>query len=63
MLAESEGRFSMDDWDVIEKKARITCLGDADAMVEEEEKGKTLQQEMRSVIEEKVRRDERWENG
>lgn len=63
MLAESEGRFSMDDWDVIEEKARITCLGDADAMVEEEEEGKTLQQEMRSVIEEKVRRDERWKNG
>ena len=63
LLAESEGRFSMDDWDLIEEKARIICLGDADGMVDEEEKEKPLQEEMRSLVEETVRRDERWKDG
>ncbi len=64
LLVESEGRFSMDAWDMIEEKAKTVCLGDADAMmVEKDEKGNSLQQELRSVIEEKVKRDERWKNG
>lgn len=62
LLAESEGRFSMDNWNAIEQKARIICLGNPDAMIEKEE-DKSLQQHMRSVIEEKVILDGRWRNG
>jgi exosome complex component RRP46 len=63
LLVESEGRFSMDEWDEIEEKAKIICLGDADAMVEDDDKGKSLQDGVRSVIEEKARQDARWKNG
>ena len=62
LLAESEGRFSMDDWDAIEEKAKIICLGGPDAMIEKEG-DKSLQQHMRSVIAEKVAVDECWRNG
>lgn len=62
LLAESEGRFSMDDWDMIERKAKIICLGDRDATVEEEEKKKPLQEELLSVVAEKVRRYESWKS-
>jgi exosome complex component RRP46 len=63
LLVESEGMFNMDEWEIIEEKARIVCLGDVDAMAVDEDGGKTLQQEMKAVVEEKVRRDERWKNG
>ncbi|KAF7507486.1 hypothetical protein GJ744_010417 [Endocarpon pusillum] len=63
LLAESEGRFSMDEWDAIEEKAKIICLGSPDAMIEKGEEDKSLQQHMRSVIAEKVTVDERWRNG
>jgi exosome complex component RRP46 len=62
LLAESEGRFSMNEWDMIEEKAKIICLGDADAMVDEE-KEENLQEELRSVVREKVKKDERWKDG
>jgi exosome complex component RRP46 len=63
LLAESEGRFSMNDWELIERRAQAMCLGDADIMVEEEESKEGIQQQLRSVVEEKVRWNERWKNG
>lgn len=63
LLAESEGRFNMEDWDMIENMARIICLGDTNAMVDGDEKEEALQQLLRSVVGEKVARDERWKNG
>jgi len=63
LLVESEGMFSMEEWEVIEEKARGACLGDDDAMAEDEDRAKTLQHGMRAVVEEKVRRAERWKTG
>ena len=63
LLAESEGRFSIDEWDNLEEKAKMICLGDADAMVDDDEKGKNLKDGLRSAIEEKARQDGRWKNG
>lgn len=64
LLAESEGKFSLDDWDAIEEKARIICLGDLDTMIEkEDEDDKSLQHQMRSVVEEKVILDGRGRHG
>jgi exosome complex component RRP46 len=62
LLAESEGRFNMDEWDMIEEKGKIICLGNADAVVEEE-KEKNFQEKLRSVVWEKVKKDERWKDG
>lgn len=63
LLAESEGRFSMDVWDEIADKAKIICLGDADAMVDEQEERKSLQDGLKSAIEKKVRENARWKDG
>lgn len=62
LLAETEGRLGLDEWDVIEEKARIICMGDADVMVEEDKKEPSLQRELKSVVEEKITMDERWKN-
>ena len=62
-MAESEGRFSMDEWDVVEEKAKTICLGDPDAMDKDDDEEKSLQDGMKAAIEEKVRRDERWREG
>ncbi len=56
LLAESEGQFSMEDWNAIEEKAKILCLGNPDAMIEKEE-DKPLQQHMKSIVEERVKMD------
>jgi exosome complex component RRP46 len=63
LLVESEGMFSIEEWEVIEEKARGACLGDVDAMAEDEDRTKTLQYELKAVVEEKVRRAERWTIG
>jgi exosome complex component RRP46 len=62
LLAESEGRFSMDEWGMIEEKAKTICLGNADAMVEEEQED-NLQEKLRSVVWKKVKKDEHWKDG
>jgi exosome complex component RRP46 len=63
LLAASEGRFTIDEWEVIEEKARIICLGDADTMADDDDEvQKSVQDGLKSTIEEKVRRDERWKN-
>jgi exosome complex component RRP46 len=65
LLAEGEGRFSMEDWKLVEERAKTRCLGDPDAMVEGEENGESLQTGLKSAIEEKVRvrRGGGWEDG
>ena len=50
----------MDEWDDIEEKAKIACLGDIDAMVEDDERDKSLQDGIKSAVEEKARQDGRW---
>ena len=62
LLVESEGRFSMDVWDDIEDKAKIICLGNADAMVDEQEEQKSLQEGLKSAVEKKVRENAGWKN-
>lgn len=63
LLVESEGRFSMDEWDNLADKARVICLGDADSMVDVDEKAESLEAGLRSAVEEKARLDGRWKNG
>lgn len=63
LLVESEGMFSMAEWEVVEEQARGACLGDVDAIAEDEDRENTLQHEMKTVVEEKVRRAERWKIG
>lgn len=63
LLSESEGIFSMDDWDLIEEKAKMACFGDIDAMEDDEKNEMSVWQNMRSAIEARVTRDEGWKNG
>jgi exosome complex component RRP46 len=63
LLVESEGMFNMEEWEVIVEGARVACLGDVDAMAEDEDRVDTLQHAMKTVVAEKVSRAERWKIG
>jgi exosome complex component RRP46 len=64
LLAESEGRFSLDEFAVIEERARSICIGDPEAMEQDDDADRetSLQDRLRSAVEEKSRRDERWKD-
>lgn len=62
LLAESEGRFSANEWDVIEEKAQLICLGEPAVMAVEEGRAESLLDELKAVVKEKVSGQLGWEN-
>jgi exosome complex component RRP46 len=66
LVDESEGDFSIDDWDLIFEKAQRICCGtgqaaDVDAMLDEGEEGNGgLTGFLRSTLKEKVTSDLKW---
>jgi exosome complex component RRP46 len=66
LVAESEGDFSIDDWDLIFEKASRICCGvgeavDVDAMLDEgEDDNGGLTGFLRSTLEGKVTSDLKW---
>lgn len=66
LVDESEGYYSIDDWDIIFEKAQRICCGaeevaNMDAMLDEGEEGNGgLTGFLRSTLEEKVASDLKW---
>ena len=69
ICVESEGKFSIDQWAEIERRARQICLGSAvkesvdvdmgDAMVTKNDKS-SLQDHLSHIMQEKFNRDHGW---
>lgn len=70
VLVESEGSFTLEEWENVEALARVACLGggggsDDVKMQDSEVDGaaKSLQEAFRDAVEARVMADERWRAG
>ena len=56
LAVESEGLFTMDEWDLVEGKARGLCIGDADAMADGERPERALLDDIKDALKEKIKK-------
>lgn len=66
ILAQSEGNFSIDDWETVHSRARQTCLGSdsaqdhGDDVSMTSEQDESLQEKLRDAVGRKVSKEQAW---
>lgn len=60
LVAESEGNFGIDEWEVACEEARRLCVKEAESVIMEEDGRVNLQDFVKGTVESEVRRANAW---